>query len=290
MTNTSAKQDIQERKAIIDTLKSNLQEAQKRVATLEIVQEVTHSLTSELNLNPLLRKILAAAVEVTGASAGSLLLLDEFTNELVFTVVEGGGGENLQGVRIAKDTGIAGWVATHKKPLVIDDVNKDNRYYQSIADTFDLKLTSLLCVPMITTHNRLIGVLQVVHHLPHHYFGDSEQQLLLTFASEAALSIENARLYESLKEERDKLVVVEDEIRKHLARDLHDGPTQFVAAIIMSLGLVRELIEQAPERALNEISQTYSFARQALKQLRTLLFDLRPVILETKGLIPALEL
>ncbi len=48
-------------------------------------------------------------------------------------------------------------------------------------------------------------------------------------------AIENARLYESLKEERDKLVVVEDEVRKHLARDLHDGPTQFVSAMMMIL-------------------------------------------------------
>ena len=275
--------------AKITTLQAHLQEAQKHIATLGILQEVARSLTSELNLDPLLRKILAAAVKVTNASAGSLLLLDELANELIFAVVEGGGGEGLQGVRISRNTGIAGWVATHKTPLIIDDVNQDNRYYQSIADTFDIKLTSLLCVPMMT-RNKLIGVLQVVHTRSEHYFGLPEQDLLTTFASEAAIAIENARLYQNLKDERDKLVVVEDEIRKHLARDLHDGPTQFVSAIILSLSLVKELINPAPELALNEVNQTMSMAEQALKQLRTLLFDLRPVVLETHGLIPALEL
>ncbi|MCB0212613.1 MAG: sensor histidine kinase, partial [Anaerolineae bacterium] len=105
----------------------------------------------------------------------------------------------------------------------------------------------------------------------------------------AAISIENARLYKSLKEERDKLVIVEDEVRKRLARDLHDGPTQFVAAMIMNLDFIKELIARAPEYAPDEIEKTVSLARKTLKQLRTLLFNLRPVILETQGLIPALE-
>lgn len=289
MSKQSYHQDNVQLATKLKALEASLDKAQGRIDALEVIQEVDRSLTSELNLDPLLHKILAGAVKVSKASAGSLILLDESSDELVFTVVEGGGGEKLQGMRIARNTGIAGWVATHRTPLIVDDVNKDKRYEQSIANTFDMKITSLLCVPMVS-HNRLIGVVQVVHHLPAHYFGDADQELLMTFASKAAISIENARLYESLKEERDKLLVVEDEIRKALARDLHDGPTQFVAAIIMSLGFVRELVERAPEDATDEIDKTVALAEKALKQLRTLLFDLRPVILETQGLIPALEL
>jgi signal transduction histidine kinase len=272
----------------IEHLEINFQEAQHRIAVLHVVHEVAGSLTSELNLEPLLHKILAAAVEVMNASAGSLILLDELTDDLVFAVIEGGGGEDLKGVRMARDKGIAGWVATNRKPLIVDDVNQDDRYYQSIANTFDFKLTSLLCVPMIS-RNKLIGVLQVLHSTPDHYFNDLDQQILITFANQAAVAIENARLYESLKEERDRLVVVEDEIRKRLARDLHDGPTQLLASIIMSLNFTKELIKRAPEHATEEIDLNVTVSEKALKQLRTLLFDLRPVILETQGLIPALE-
>lgn len=289
LNNNIQTKKIRELDEQVKELRQKFTEAQERIAALHVVHEVAGSLTSELNLDPLLHKILRAAVEVMTASAGSLLLLDELADELVFAVIEGGGGENLKGVRISLDKGIVGWVATHRKPLIVDDVDKDDRYYQTIASSFNSKFTSLLCVPMIS-HNKLIGVLQVLHSAPGRHFGALEQQLLTTFANQAAMAIENARLYESLKEERDHLVVVEDEIRKRLARDLHDGPTQLLAAVVMSLGFTKELIKRAPEHALAEIEQNTEVAERALKQLRTLLFDLRPVILETQGLIPALEL
>jgi signal transduction histidine kinase len=280
--------ELAELKQKTETLETNLEKAQERLAALQVVHEVAQSLTSELNLEPLLCKILGAAVQVMNASAGSLLLLDEFTDELVFEVIEGGAGGELKGVRIARDKGVVGWVATHQKPLIVDDVNKDDRYYQSIAKSFNLKPTSLLCVPMIS-HNKLIGVLEVLHNTPGRYFGDLDQQLLTTFSNQAAVAIENARLYENLKKERDHLVVVEDEVRKRLARDLHDGPTQLLASIVMSLSFTKELLKRAPEHAPKEIEESAAIAERALKQLRTLLFDLRPVILETQGLIPALE-
>lgn len=282
-------EEVDALKKRIEELEDDYREAQERIATLQVVHEVAGSLTSELNLDPLLHKILAKAVEVMEASAGSLILLDEFTNELVFEVIEGGGGENLKGVRMSRDKGIAGWVATHQKPLIVDDVNSDNRYYQSIAQSFDFKPTSLLCVPMIS-RNKLIGVLQVLHNIAGRYFGSLDRQLLTTFANQAAIAIENARLYENLKEERDHLVVVEEEVRKRLARDLHDGPAQLVASLVMSLGFTKELLNRSPELAEAEISESLDVANKTLKQLRTLLFDLRPVILETQGLIPALEL
>ena len=288
MSNHTQAQEIEALQDKTETLETDLRDAEQRIAALQLVHEVASSLTSELNLDPLLHKILAMAVKVMDASAGSLLLADEFTDELEFAVIEGGGGENLKGVRMSRDKGIAGWVATHRKPLIVDDVNKDNRYYQSIASSFGLKPTSLLCVPM-TSRNKLIGVLQVLHNKPGQYFGNQEQQLLTTFANQAAIAVENARLYESLKEERDRLVVVEDEIRKGLARDLHDGPAQLLASIVMSLSFTKELIKRAPEHVVGEIDQNVAVAEKALTQLRTLLFDLRPIILETQGLLPALD-
>ncbi len=281
--------DVEELKQEIEKVKANFEEAQQRIAALQVVHEVASSLTLELNLEPLLHKILAKAVEVMTASAGSLLLLDELTEELVFAVIEGGGGENLKGVRMSRDKGIAGWVATHRQPLIVDDVSQDNRYYESIASSFGYKPTSLLCAPMISRNN-LIGVLQVMHNVPGRYFNALDRQLLTTFANQSAVAIENARLYESLKAERDHLLVVEDEVRKRLARDLHDGPTQLVASMVMSLGFTKQLITHSPELAITEINENLDVANKTLKQLRTLLFDLRPVILETQGLLPALEL
>jgi signal transduction histidine kinase len=284
----SDQQELLTLKNKVRELEATLKQTQAKVDDLCVVQEVAQSLTSELKVEPLLHKILASAVQVMGAAAGSLLLLDDLTDELIFAVIEGGGGESLKGMRMPRDRGIAGWVATHRKPIIVDDVNQDDRYYQSVAQSFNFNLTSLLCVPMIS-HRKLIGVLQVLHSTPGCYFGESEQQLLTTFANQAAIAIENAQLYENLQEERDKLVVVEDEIRKRLARDLHDGPTQMLASIVMSLDFARKLMLHNPNDVINELNLAKQVAKKALKQLRTLLFDLRPVILETQGLIPALE-
>jgi signal transduction histidine kinase len=262
---------------------------QKHIAVLQVMQDVTRSLNSELNLEPLLHMILKSAVEVMGASAGSLLLLDQVTNELVFEVIEGGGGEALAGTRMPADKGIAGWVATHGEPLAVDDANHDDRHYRNIARTYDFATTSLLCVPMIAK-GQVIGVLQLLNKEPGQYFSPADQEILTTFAAQSAVAIENARLYQSVREERDRIIAVEEDVRRRLARDLHDGPAQMMAALIMSANFVKEaLARNALQHAAQELNEMLPVAEKALRQVRTLLFDLRPVILETQGLVPALE-
>jgi signal transduction histidine kinase len=263
--------------------------ALERIAVLQVLHDVARSLSSVLNLEPLLQMILASSVQVMGASAGSLLLLDKETNELVFEVIEGGGGAALEGTRMPADKGIAGWVATHRAPLIVDDVNRDGRHYRDIDRDYDFTTTSLLCVPMIAK-GQVIGVLQLLNQEPGKYFTPADQEILTTFAAQSAVAIENARLYQSLREERDRIIAVEEEVRRRLARDLHDGPTQLLAAIIMSASFVKQAIaHDSLEHAVRELNEMLPVAEKALRQVRTLLFDLRPVILETQGLIPALE-
>lgn len=273
----------------VERLRQENSTVRERIAVLQVMQNVARSLSSELKMEPLLQIILGSAAQVMGASAGSLLLLDHATNELVFEVIQGGGGAALEGTRMSADKGIAGWVATHHQPLIVDDVNRDNRYYRDIAQDYDFTTTSLLCVPMVTK-GQVVGVLQLLNNAPGKYFTDSDQDILTTFAAQSAVAIENARLYQSLREERDRIIAVEEDVRRRLARDLHDGPAQMLAAIMMSANFVTDAISHnAVDMALKELKEMLPVAEKALRQVRTLLFDLRPVILETQGLIPALE-
>jgi signal transduction histidine kinase len=289
LENKSQLLELEALKEEVARLRQDNATAFERVSILQVLQNLTCTLSSELNLGPLLQMILASAVQVMGASAGALLLLDRETNELVFEVIERGVGVALEGTRMPADKGIAGWVATHREPLIVDDVNRDDRHYRNIAKDYDFSTTSLLCVPMIVK-GQVIGVLQVLNKEPGKYFTAADQEILATFAAQSAVAIENARLYESLREERDRIIAVEEDVRRRLARDLHDGPAQMLAAIIMSANFIKQAIaHDSMAHAVSELDEMLPLAEKALRQVRTLLFDLRPVILETQGVVPALE-
>jgi signal transduction histidine kinase len=115
------------------------------------------------------------------------------------------------------------------------------------------------------------------------------QQLLVAICNQAVLALQNANLYQNLMEEKDRLVSVEEDARKKLAQDLHDGPTQTIAAIAMRLNYIRLLVDQDPDSALEELSQLEDLARRTTKEIRQMLFTLRPLILESQGLIAAMR-
>ena len=115
------------------------------------------------------------------------------------------------------------------------------------------------------------------------------QDLLIAISNQAVMALQNASLYQNLMDEKERLVAVEEDARKKLARDLHDGPTQTIAAIAMRLNYIRMLIERDPAKSLDELAQLEDLARKTTKEIRQMLFILRPLILETQGLIAALE-
>lgn len=259
----------------------------ERAVALQVLQEMTLKLTSELNLEALLKNILDSAIKVVGAVAGALFLLDNRAGELVFEVVVGGGGEALEGQRMPKDKGIAGWVLNTRDPLIVDDVSQDKRFYQEF-DSSHFRTASIICVSLIARGN-VIGVLQVLNKTSGERFNQADLELLMTFAAQSATAIENTRLVQALREEKERIVALEENVRKRLARDLHDGPTQLLAAVRMGLQFTRKLLVHEPAKVDQELSELIPIVDRALKQVRTLLFDLRPAVLETRGLVAALE-
>jgi signal transduction histidine kinase len=116
------------------------------------------------------------------------------------------------------------------------------------------------------------------------------QNLLIAICNQAIVALQNAQLYHSLREEKERIVAVEEDARKKLARDLHDGPTQSIASIAMRVNFTRMLLENGsdPQQAFKELAQIEELARNTTKEIRHMLFTLRPLILETQGLQAAL--
>jgi len=260
---------------------------EKRVEELEVLNKVSTSLSSTLDLEKVLTLIMERVNAVLKVEAGSLLLIDDETGELVFQIALGEKAEGVKPFRLQMGQGIAGQVAQSGEPLMVSDAQKDRRHYKAPDITTDFLTRSILCVPMIVKGS-IIGVIEVMNKLEGD-FTESDLTLLNSIANYAAIAIENARLHQSVLAERDRVVVAQEEVQKELARDLHDGPTQLVAGMLMRLDFIKKALTRDPSLVEEEIVQLIELGQRASHQMRTLLFELRPLILETQGLVPALE-
>jgi signal transduction histidine kinase len=145
----------------------------------------------------------------------------------------------------------------------------------------------LLAIPL-KSNDEPHGVLLFAH--PRRGFFNREQVELLEAASrQFAVAMQNARLFQDLEAERERMTEIQEEARRKLARDLHDGPTQSIAAITMRVNFARRLIERDADAATTELTKVEDLARRTTKDLRHMLFTLRPLILESQGLLPALR-
>ncbi len=147
--------------------------------------------------------------------------------------------------------------------------------------------TSGYCFPLRSGFN-VYGALLFAHPDPG-YFNSERQNLLDIIGRQAVIAIQNARLYQDLVEEKERMVEVHEEARKKLARDLHDGPTQSVAAMAMRLNIARRMLAKDVNAAGEEIIKLEELAHRTTKEIRHMLFTLRPLILESQGLTAAIQ-
>ncbi len=120
-------------------------------------------------------------------------------------------------------------------------------------------------------------------------FDEGQSGLFSAVGDRAAIALNNSMLYQKLQAEKDRLVAVEEQARHKLSRDLHDGPTQSISAVAMRINFARKALVQDPERMAEELEVIENMARQTMTDIRHMLFTLRPLVLETKGLVPALQ-
>ena len=178
----------------------NLAEVYKSLESEKLgsVVEKCSIINSTLNIAEVLENIMKYANLVTNSAASTLMLLDEETGELVFSVPTGPKSDKLIDIRIPPGKGIAGWVAVNGRHLLIPDVSKDPRFYGKVDKITGYQTKSILCVPLMTK-SKMIGVLEVINKADDVAFTEEDAMLLNFFANQVAVAIENARYYGELK-------------------------------------------------------------------------------------------
>lgn len=145
---------------------------------------------------------------------------------------------------------------------------------------------SVLVTPLAYSYETY-GALIFGHGTPF-YFDDEKRELLTAIAQQVTIALQNARIYQELESEKERVSELQEESRKKLARDLHDGPTQTIAAITMRVNYARRLMERDFDQAAEELVKLEDMARNTTREIRHMLFTMRPLILETQGLVAAL--
>ena len=156
--------------------------------------EISRDLASTLDLDTLLDDIVRAAADITHAEAASILLYDDMARQLYFQVATNIDEPTMRGLIVPLDKSIAGWIVTNRQSLRIDDAQKDTRHNSNVDQTLSHTTKSMLGIPLVTK-NKVVGVLEVLNK-KRGKFTDPDESMLTVLGAQAAVAIENARLFQ----------------------------------------------------------------------------------------------
>ncbi len=185
----------------------------RRLATerkkLRLVQDIASAITSSLDLDRLLALIMEKVRELMSADRATLFLLAENGRELWSKVLDGGEGQEI---RLKVGEGIAGWVASSGEIVNIGDAYSDDRFQPAVDLRSGYRTTSMLCVPMRDTTGGISGVMQLLNKQGGG-FTEEDVELLSALSGQAAVSIENAKLYHSVVAKNVALLEAQDTLQ-----------------------------------------------------------------------------
>lgn len=193
-----------------------LKTLERRNRELEVLIEIGKALTSTVNHEDVLNLIMDQASRLLKAQAWSLLLCDDETGDLTFEVAVSPTAERLKGLRLKRGQGIAGWAAQSGKPLLIDDLRREQRFSDRVEMDPTFETRSVLCVP-VRSKDHVLGVIELLNGPEENAFTQADLQILATISDYAAIAIENARNFKRISE----LVITDELTGLYNDRHLH---------------------------------------------------------------------
>ena len=171
------------------------EEILKRMRTSEILLNVMRAVSSELEIDLLLQKIVAKTSEAMHADRCTLFLVDRQSGELWSKVAQ---GADMKEIRVPRGMGIAGHVATSGETVNIPDAYADPRFNPEVDRRTGYKTRTILCMPLKNERNEIVGVMQVLNKRGG-IFIEEDEQLLDALGSQTAIALENSRLFEEVR-------------------------------------------------------------------------------------------
>jgi signal transduction histidine kinase/PAS domain-containing protein len=251
-----------------------------RTRELAALYEIMAVASASLDLETILKNSLDRVLTVIGSKVGAVHLYDEASGVLRLAAQRGISQRLATTIdAVPVENGLAGWVIEHGQPLVVPDVANGLRPLLALPGG---SLQAYVGAP-IRAKGRVLGALSVVGEAGRP-FKDNEVSLLSSIADQVGVAVENARLYQ----QAEQLAVVRE--RERLARELHDSVTQSLYSLMLLADAGWKLMEAGDlERVRGYLERLGEISQQALKEMRLLVYELRPLVLKREGLAGALQ-
>ncbi len=263
-------------------LKATHEQLERKAQETEALYQIGMEISSLLPVDQVIEQVVSRCRELLQADRAGLALLEEGSEEIHWKIFLGGEEEVFKRIKLKPGQGVAGRVISEGRPVIIDDVSKGSAGAPEPNTILELEqLHSALAVP-VRRGGHVVGALMVGTLSPSK-FGDDQVRLLTGLGSQAAIAIENARLYE----QTGALAALKE--RERLAREMHDSLAQTLAYLRLKiLGVERLLRPEAGWEALESLEEMRKMAEDAYEDVRQAIFGLRTIVSRTLGLIPTL--
>lgn len=279
-----------EQRSVSDVARQKDAEIAHIRASSHAIADMITTLSSTLDYEKILDKVLDLGhLSVRDADnrriVGAVLLYANDNTTL--RIANARGMNTVESTRSLRgDQGIIGKALKDCVPIIGGAPYQDAQLREFVSFS---NLKASLCIPLRAGFDNFGALLFAADRA--NAFTDDNIETLNALATQATVAMQNAVLYKSLLEEKERILSLEENARAELVRDLHDIPTQTVAAITMRLRIIQRMLEQGNTAAqvTSEMREVEEMAQRASEEMRHVLFKMRPLILETKGLAAALD-
>lgn len=264
-----------------------MKEAHERAKSLT---ELTNMLAGTLNFRKVLESALEMGLKMTPPSphhrtVAMILLYDDHERLYVSHSRGFTNAEELSFKSTTPDDGVIHQALTEAEAVILHkDVYRDPSLKP--IGVFN-PMRSVVCIPLRAQYNNF-GVM-IVSSTKENAFQTDQIEAMNAIGIQVTIALQNATLYNNLLLEKERIMEMEEDARKALVRDLHDVPTQTVSAVAMRLRIAQMMLKKSPQELPQELQDLEKITLRAVEEMRHVLFKLRPLALESKGLIAALE-